>query len=92
MEVRAKDFAYHPDRLTVPRGRMVDLTMINDGPVAYSLVLKLPAAEVKFSDPVDANGRRTLSFRAPEKPGEYEIYCPIGDHRARGMTATLVVR
>jgi uncharacterized cupredoxin-like copper-binding protein len=56
------------------------------------MVLKLPDAEVKFSDPVDPGGRRTLSFRAPEAPGEYEVYCPMGNHRGRGMTANLVVR
>src|SRR4029079_10544833 len=26
------------------------------------------------------------------KPGTYEIYCPVGDHRAAGMEATLTVK
>jgi plastocyanin len=25
------------------------------------------------------------------KPGEYEFYCPVGDHRAEGMEGTLTV-
>jgi plastocyanin len=25
------------------------------------------------------------------EPGEYEIYCAIGDHRAQGMEGTLTV-
>ena len=26
------------------------------------------------------------------KAGTYEIYCPVGDHRAAGMEATLTVK
>ena len=26
------------------------------------------------------------------KPGEYEIYCPVGDHRAAGMEGKLTVK
>jgi plastocyanin len=26
------------------------------------------------------------------KPGEYEFYCPVGDHRAEGMEGKLTVR
>ena len=26
------------------------------------------------------------------KPGKYELYCPVGDHRAAGMEATLTVK
>ena len=92
MEITAKDFTFNPDRLVVSRGQNVDLTMSNEGVNRHSLVVKLPDAEVKFSDPVEPNGKRTLSFRAPDRPGEYEIYCPMGNHRERGMTATLVVR
>ena len=25
------------------------------------------------------------------KPGEYEFYCPVGNHRAEGMEGTLTV-
>ena len=92
MDVTAKDFTLTPDRIVVSRGQNIDLTMTNEGTAPHSLVLKLPDAEVKFSDPVDPGGRRTLSFRAPTEPGEYEVYCPMGNHRGRGMTANLVVR
>ena len=92
MEVTAKDFTLSPDRLVVTRSQNIDLTMINEGAASHGLVLKLPDAEVKFSDPVEPKNQRTLSFRAPDRAGEYEIYCPMGNHRERGMTATLVVR
>ena len=92
MELTAKDFTLNPDRIVVSRGQNVDLTMNNEGSARHGLLIKLPDAEVKFSDPVDPGGKRTLSFKAPERAGEYEIYCPMGNHRDRGMTATLVVK
>jgi uncharacterized cupredoxin-like copper-binding protein len=92
MEVVAKDFTLTPDRVVVSRNQNIDLTLINEGVVEHNLVLKLPSAEVKYAEPVGPGGRRTLSFRAPEQPGTYEIYCPIGNHHGRGMTASLVVR
>ena len=92
MEVVAKDFTLTPDRVVVSRNQNIDLTLINEGAVEHNLVLKLPSAEVKYAEPVGPGGRRTLSFRAPEQPGTYEIYCPMGNHRDRGMTASLVVR
>ena len=92
MEITAKDFTLNPDRVVVSRGQNVDLTMTNEGSTRHSLSIKLPDAEVKFSDPVDPGAKRTLSFKAPDRTGEYEIYCPMGNHRERGMTATLVVK
>jgi uncharacterized cupredoxin-like copper-binding protein len=92
MDVVAKDYTLTPDRVVVSRNQNIDLTLINEGAVEHNLVLKLPSAEVKYAEPVGPGGRRTLSFRAPEQAGTYEIYCPMGNHHERGMTASLVVR
>ena len=92
MEMTTKDFTINPDRIVVSRGQNIDLTVTNEGSARHSLTVKLPDAEVKFADPVDPNGKRTLSFKAPDRAGEYEIYCPMGNHRERGMTATVVVK
>jgi plastocyanin len=32
------------------------------------------------------------SFTVDLKPGKYEFYCPVGDHRAAGMVGTLTVK
>jgi plastocyanin len=34
---------------------------------------------------------QTQMLRADLKPGTYEIYCPVGDHRAKGMSMPLSV-
>ena len=60
--------------------------------LVLAFVIPSVLAACSGSDPVDPGGRRTLSFRAPQEPGEYEVYCPMGNHRGRGMTANLVVR
>ena len=34
---------------------------------------------------------QTQMLRADLKPGTYEVYCPVDDHRAKGMTMALSV-
>ena len=58
MEITAKDFTLNPDRIAVSRGQNIDLTMSNEGSARHSLTIKLPDAEVKFSDPVEPGGKR----------------------------------
>jgi len=33
-----------------------------------------------------------ITVIAPQKPGSYKFYCSIGDHRAKGMEGTLIVK
>jgi plastocyanin len=39
---------------------------------------------------VEKGGVSTVT--ADLEPGEYEYYCPVGNHEAEGMTGTLTVR
>jgi uncharacterized cupredoxin-like copper-binding protein len=44
----------------------------------------------KSGQTVTAGGTSTVT--ADLKPGKYEFYCPVDDHRAEGMEGTLTVR
>jgi plastocyanin len=59
------------------------------------------ASQVPHAVEIEGNGveEETETVTAQDAPpltvdlkaGEYEFYCPVGDHRAEGMTGTLTV-
>lgn len=92
VSLEAKDFGFAPNEVVVPKERMVLLTVTNGGTMVHNVEVLLNGAKVKFENPLAPGEVQTLSFRAPQQAGRYEIYCPLEDHRARGMKAALVVR
>lgn len=38
------------------------------------------------------NGREKTRFTVTLQPGSYEVWCPVGNHRAQGMETTLAVK
>ena len=88
--VTATDYAFQPDRITVQAGETVALTLVNEGSHDHAIELHLDGSE-RESDQVAPGERTTLVFQAPTAPGSYTTYCPIEDHRERGMTGTLAV-
>jgi len=61
----------------------------NDGSATHSLEIEGPGLDDAVSDTVQAGESTTLTVTL--QPGEYEVYCPIADHRAMGMDTTLTV-
>lgn len=61
----------------------------NDGSATHSLEIEGPGLDEAVSDEVQGGESTTLTVTL--QPGEYEVYCPIGNHRAMGMDTTLTV-
>ena len=62
--------------------------MVNDGEVPHALEVEGDGIEVETGSIAPGEAAElTVELRE----GEYEVYCPIGDHRAEGMEGTLVV-
>lgn len=91
IEVIATDFDFDPQRIEVKPGEKVAVKLINKGDRPHNIEFELPSGEEELEQPVKPGETATLRFTAPDKPGEYTSYCPVGNHRERGMTATLVV-
>lgn len=92
ISVVATNFNYDPQRLTVAPGEKVKIRLINHGSVKHNIEFELPSGEVEFEQPVPPGQSKTLTLTAPQKPGQYVVYCPVDNHRNKGMTATLIVQ
>lgn len=87
--VSLRDFRFEPATITVQRGAQVTISLKNDGAVAHDFAIE--ALGVK-SDLLRPSQTGTVTFTAPNSPGQYQIICTEPGHLASGMSATLVVQ
>jgi Cupredoxin-like domain len=73
---------------TLPAGPTT-FTIHNDGRKTHSFKIEGPGIDELLSKPVRPKNTGTLQLTL--QPGEYKIYCPIGNHSVKGMTMTLKV-
>ncbi len=85
LEVTAVDFAFEPSSLEVAQSGGT-LTLANDGEFPHALAVE--GADVS-TDTIDPGASTELALELDA--GSYTIFCPVGDHRDRGMEGTLVV-
>lgn len=78
---------FGPDTLTVKSGSDVQIALSNNGAIKHNL--SIDAADV--DQDLDGGDSTSITFTAPDAPGEYKIYCNIPGHEAAGMKATLIV-
>jgi hypothetical protein len=73
------------------RAGQVNFVVTNEGAEAHSVVIEGNGLVFELPAPLDSGESSVLSAELP--PGEYVVYCPVGDgeHREEGMEATLVV-
>ncbi len=101
VEMSMGEFAFRPERITVPAGEQITLTLSNSGAAPHDFTIMASPAEAPF-DAADekeiyyqaalaAGEGATLTFTAPAAPGEYQIVSSLPGDLEEGMTATLVV-
>lgn len=90
VQVSAREYRYNLSRRSVRRGK-VTFELVNHGEDEHDLAVKRRAGGVRRTTRVLQPGERTkLSMRL--RPGKYDLWCTISDHRARGMKAVLRVK
>ena len=87
--VSLQDFSIDPSTLSPREGGTITFSVVNKGPSPHALEIDGNGVEEE-TDTLSTGDHADLTVDL--KPGTYEIYCPIGDHRARGMEGTVVVR
>ena len=64
--------------------------MKNDGATVHDLEVEGPGTETKLASELDPGQSGTLTVDLSE-PGSYEWYCPVGNHREKGMEGEITV-
>ncbi len=73
----------------VPTGKPIRLVMTNLDPASYHAFMMIgPGGRVFVPLPQGEQWTTLLSF---DQPGEYEFWCPVMNHRGRGMYGRIVV-
>ena len=87
VEVRLTEFSIEM-LTTVPPGP-VSFSVTNAGTMEHNFEIKSQGIEEKFDTSLKAGETRTLKVDLTD--GTYTIYCPLDDHKARGMHLELKV-
>ena len=89
VKVRETEYKLDPQNPKVAKAGVVSFEVVNSGKITHALEVEGPGAEVKTG--AIAQGASATLKADLSKPGTYEWYCPIGDHKARGMKGTITV-
>jgi hypothetical protein len=88
--VGAGDFSFTLSRLAVRSGPIV-IELQNRGEDAHDLRLRRIGGTRTYRLPETRPGEHA-ELETRLRPGRFRLWCSVADHRARGMSATLVVR
>lgn len=93
--VEVHSFYFKPNRVVVEAGKPVELTLRFKSLFApHNMTCEHPDAGIsidKSKGIISFDPTKHVRF-TPTKAGEYEFFCGVGSHMAKGMTGTLVVR
>jgi uncharacterized cupredoxin-like copper-binding protein len=88
LEVVETDFAIEPAQAKVDKAGIVRIEVVNRGQAPHALAIETPDGTVR-SDQLAAGDSGRLEAELAD--GTYTWYCPVGDHRARGMEGEVTV-
>jgi uncharacterized cupredoxin-like copper-binding protein len=91
VDLTATDFKFDPSDTTVKSGK-VTFNEKNDGQVTHSLEIEdvTPGHDQELEGDVSPGSSGTLT--ANLKPGKYEFYCPVDNHKEMGMQGEITVK
>jgi len=103
ISVKMTDFAFTPNRFTIPAGAQITLRANHDGLVEHDFVImklntdvgghfnEQDLANVYWQIKIEPGDSPTVTFTAPDEPGTYQIVCGMAGHVEAGMVGTLEV-
>lgn len=91
INITATDMDFQPNEISVQAGQQLSIQLLNQGEEEHSIEFELPGGEEELPNPVPAGQSDIIEFNAPTQPGTYTFYCPVEDHKEKGMTGQLIV-
>jgi plastocyanin len=88
VEITETEFALDPDKPSVDATGQTTIHVANNGKFTHALEIEGNGVEEETEE-IAPGESAELTVDLGE--GEYEIYCPIDDHKEKGMEGTLVV-
>jgi plastocyanin len=89
IEIVGTEFALEPATVELDEPGTHTFVFRNEDGTAHALEIEGHGIEEETEE-IGAGESAELTVELTE-PGEYELYCPVGDHRHQGMEGTLVV-
>jgi uncharacterized cupredoxin-like copper-binding protein len=89
LNVSLSDYQLKPRNPQLDGPAEVRFRVRNVGSVPHALTVVGPKEEVE-TEPVAPGGTTEFSLDLDE-PGRYRWFCPVGDHRGRGMRGRITV-
>ncbi|HEX2045694.1 MAG TPA: cupredoxin domain-containing protein [Gaiellaceae bacterium] len=89
VEIVGTEFALDPARVEVDAPGTYTFVFRNEGGTVHALEVDGHGVEEETEE-IGAGETAELTVELAEA-GEYELYCPVGNHRDQGMEGTLVV-
>jgi plastocyanin len=89
VELSATEFAFDPANPKVQKAGKVRFRVTNDGQTVHALEVEGKGVEAETEE-IQPGQSDTLTADL-SKPGTYELYCPIGNHKAQGMEGKVTV-
>ena len=90
VDISETDFKLNPSDPKVKSGQ-VTFNVSNDGQTVHSLEVEGPNGEEELQSDLSPGQNGVLSVDL-SKPGKYEFYCPVGNHKQLGMKGEITVQ
>jgi plastocyanin len=88
VEISGTEFAFDPSTVTVDAPGTVTFRLTNNGATEHALEIEGNGIEEE-TDTIGPG--ETAEVTVDLESGEYEMYCPVDDHRGQGMEGTVTV-
>jgi uncharacterized cupredoxin-like copper-binding protein len=89
VKISETEFKLTPATAKVGKAGKVTFNVVNDGETVHALEVEGPGEE-QATDSIDPGKSAKLTVDL-SKAGTYEMYCPVGNHKAMGMVGKVVV-
>jgi plastocyanin len=91
--ITERNFAIEGAPASVRAGQQLRFNVTNPGPAgSHNLAIDGMGVNIMGEEPnVQPGTSGVLTLTAPTTPGTYNLYCPVGQHRANGMDVRLTV-